>query len=578
MAHIDLNDSIINQVRDAADIVDFVGQVTPLKAAGKSFKGLCPFHREKTPSFQVDRGKGLFYCFGCGTGGDLFKFLTLTERFSFPEAVEYVANRLGIPLPTRRRTSKDDDREDLVSAIEDAAEAWHQALGWTPNAAERYLAGRGVDAEIWDRYGFGFAPDSWDYLLTRLGSRHPAARLEGAGLVLPKKTGQGHYDRFRSRLMIPIHSESGTLIGFGGRALDGGEPKYLNSPESEVFNKSNLLYNLHRAKDRIRKLDRAILVEGYFDAISLDHAGVPGVVASMGTSLTPGQASLLRRYSRRVAICYDGDSAGRHAVLRAAPILLSAGVSVDVVDIGEGVDPDDLIRNTGIDGFMERLAGASDIFAFALSETVQNPADLTGREKAEKLDALVPLLTAVSDPVIRNEAAQRIADALRLEFGPVWSRVRQRGTTGPVDRDLSAPISTGEKNVLRALLHGEAPPEILERLSAEFFEDPVCRSIFEKVEDANRNGLTLDFLALATHLRGDAELTRLSELALSSETDPTDPAALGDTLLLMERRHLARRLMEIQHSIQEAIREGNVVSEQSLMLEKIKLSKRLHQK
>ncbi|MBK5258471.1 MAG: DNA primase, partial [Thermoanaerobaculia bacterium] len=292
MALVDLNDSVIAQVRSAADIVDFVGQVTPLKLAGKSYKGLCPFHREKTPSFHVDRDKGLFYCFGCGTGGDVFKFLSLTERFTFPEAVEHVASRVGIELPRRRKTTRDNDKDDLLGAIDDASEAFHQALGWGDNPATHYLQGRKVPKEIITKYGFGYAPDSWDYIFTRLSRKHGEKKLEQTGLIMPRKSGSGFYDRFRNRLMIPIHSETGALVGFGGRSLDGTDPKYLNSPESEIFNKSRLLYNLHRTKDAMRKIDRAILVEGYFDAIAIDFAGVPGVVASMGTSLTAGQASL----------------------------------------------------------------------------------------------------------------------------------------------------------------------------------------------------------------------------------------------------------------------------------------------
>ncbi|HUJ16020.1 MAG TPA: CHC2 zinc finger domain-containing protein, partial [Thermoanaerobaculia bacterium] len=234
MAFVDLNDSVIAQVRSAADIVDFVNQVTPLKLAGKSYKGLCPFHREKTPSFHVDRDKGLFYCFGCGTGGDVFKFLALTERFTFPEAVEHVASRVGIELPRRRKTTQESDKDDLLDVVDDASEAFHQALGWGDNAAKSYLDQRGVPDDIIKKYGFGFAPDQWDYILTRLGRKHGEQRLEKAGLITPRKSGTGFYDRFRNRLMIPIHSETGALVGFGGRTLDGSDPKYLNSPESEL--------------------------------------------------------------------------------------------------------------------------------------------------------------------------------------------------------------------------------------------------------------------------------------------------------------------------------------------------------
>src|SRR5712691_9528489 len=456
MAFVDLNDSIIAQVRSAADIVDFVSQVTPLKLAGKSYKGLCPFHREKTPSFHVDRDKGLFYCFGCGTGGDVFKFLTLTERFTFPEAVEHVASCVGIDLPRRKaRSARESDKDDLLEVIDDASAAFHQALGFPDNAAARYLEERGVAKEIITKYGFGYAPDAWDYILRRLSGKHGEQKLGKASLIPSRKEKTGYYDRFRNRLIIPIHSETGALVGFGGRALDGTDPKYLNSPESDVFNKSRLLYNLHRSKDAMRKIDRAILVEGYFDAIAIDHAGVPGVVASMGTSLTSGQASLLRRFTRRVVICYDGDDAGRNATLRAAPVLLAAGLHVEVLDLMGEKDPDTLVQKHGVDRFLELLGHAGDIFQFGLKEWATGVAQLSGREKSERVEHFVPLLGAVTDPVVRNDAAQRIADAFHLEFDVVWSRLRGKTHTAPMERQFSAPTASAEKVILAAVLQGK---------------------------------------------------------------------------------------------------------------------------
>lgn len=575
MAYIDLNDAIIAQVRHSADIVEFVSQVTALKQSGNRHVGLCPFHREKTPSFGVDRDKGLFYCFGCGTGGDLFKFLTLTERFTFPEAVEHVANRVGIKLPTRKRGQKDDERESILNVLEDAAAGFRQALGWTPNAADSYLRDRGVSSAVRETYGFGYAPDSWDFTLSRLSKKHPMQQLEAAGLVLPRKTGDGFYDRFRNRLMIPIRSETGTILGFGGRSLDGSDPKYLNSPESAVFNKSNLLYNLDRARDHIRRSQRAILVEGYFDAIALDHAGVPGVVASMGTSLTPGQASLLRRYAKRVVISYDGDDAGRNAALRGAPILLSAGLAVDVLDVGRGNDPDTLIQKEGLQGFMDALSQAGDVFHFALLEWVRNPASLSSEQKSSLLEQFVPLLTAVSDPVARNDAAQRVADGLRLEFETVWSRVRPRGSR-TTERQATAPIATGETQLLSAVLHERLPAAYWGKLREEFFEDPSCKMIFGVIKDRFSEGQPLDFSEIATQLRGEADLTRLSELALSESSDSSDLKALENTIRLMERRFLDRRLREIQIGIQEATRDGDLQREHSLLVQKNELSKQLH--
>jgi DNA primase len=579
LAFTDLNDQVIQQVRDAADLVDFVQQVTPLKLAGTRYKGLCPFHREKTPSFTVDRTKGLFYCFGCGTGGDIFKFLTLTERFTFPEAVEHVAARVGIELPKKKRTQKENAKDDLLELMDDASEAFHRALGWTPNPADAYLRERGVSKEIITRYGFGFAPDSWDYLLRLLGQKHGEKRLEAAGLITPRKEKAGYYDRFRNRLMIPIHSETGAIVGFGGRSLDGSDPKYLNSPESELFNKSRLLYNLHRSKDAMRRYDRAILVEGYFDAIAIDHAGVPGVVASMGTSLTTGQASLLRRYTRNIVLAYDGDNAGRAATLRAAPILLSAGLHVQALDLQGEKDPDSLIEKRGVDGFLEVLSNATDIFEFGLREWARDAAGLSGREKSERVEHFMPLLSAVTDPVVRNEAAQRIADAFRLEFESVWSRVRGKASANRADESRLRPSAdekmNGQKLVLIAALHGRLTPLQVSLLDEQQFVDPTYRTIYRAIQEDLAADRPVDASAIAPQLRGEAELTLLSELSLTEDLDERNLERLHEILVPMRADHLARRKQQLQRELVDALQSGDERRADELMAEKLALSKEL---
>lgn len=568
MAFVDLNDDVIAQVRSAADIVDFVNQVTPLKLAGKSYKGLCPFHREKTPSFHVDRSKGLFYCFGCGAGGDVFKFLSLTERFTFPEAVEHVAQRVGIELPKKKRTSREADKDDLLEVMDDASEAFHQALGWGENAAQTYLRERKVSQDVITKYGFGYAPESWDYILQRLGRKHGEQKLEKAGLVMPRKSGTGFYDRFRNRLMIPIHSETGALVGFGGRSLDGSEPKYLNSPESELFNKSRLLYNLHRSKDAMRRIDRAILVEGYFDAIAPDHAGISGVVASMGTSLTTGQASILRRYTTRVVIAYDGDDAGRNATLRAAPLLLAAGLTVSALDLHGEKDPDSVIQKFGKDRFLEILGNATDIFDFALREWANDVNTMSGRQKSERVEAFVPLLSAVADPVVRNDAAQRIADAFRLDFDVVWSRVRGRAAAQPALREMTRAVPSGEKFVLTAVVQGRIPAEKLRAIDADFFVDPSCKTLFSIVKTEVSAGRPIDYSQVATHLRGEAELTLLSEVTLTEDLDDGSLSRLDEVLVPMLKSYLERRTNDLQRELSEAQKAGDDARVSQLLAEK----------
>jgi DNA primase len=576
MSLLDLNDGVIAQVRGAADIVDFIGQVTPLKLAGKSYKGLCPFHREKTPSFTVDRTKGLFYCFGCGTGGDVFKFLTLTERFTFPEAVEYVAGRVGIELPRRKKTSRDADKDDLLDVIDDASLAFHQALGFPDNAAMRYLRERRVPKEIIDKYGFGYAPDSWDYIVTRLARKYGEKKLELAGLVTPRKTGSGYYDRFRNRLMIPIHRETGALVGFGGRSLDGSDPKYLNSPESELFNKSRLLYNLHRSKDFMRRIDRAILVEGYFDAIALDHAGIPGVVASMGTSFTAGQASLLRKFASVVVISLDADPAGRSAVLRAAPVLLSGGLAVRLFVLTEK-DPDIFIQKHGGGAFLEAVSNSKDIFQFALEEWAPHPRQMSAAERSEVLQRLEPLLQAPIDTVHRNVAANEIADHLGLTFETVWQRVRGKSPAPRAqEREARPSGATAEKKILALALQGKLSGSAVGRLREELFEEPACKTLFSIIKNDVQAGNPIDFTEIATQLRGEAELTLLSELSLTEDFDDAVLGRLEETLQPLERRYIDHRLMQIQRDIHDAEKRGDEPGVHDLFVEKQQLTRMLN--
>jgi DNA primase len=463
-----------------------------------------------------------------------------------------------------------------MEVLDDASEAFHQALGWGDNAAKRYLEERRVPQDIVKKYGFGYAPDSWDYILRRLGQKHGEPKLFKAGLLSERREKSGYYDRFRNRLIIPIHSETGALVGFGGRSLDGSEPKYLNSPESDVFNKSRLLYNLHRSKDAMRRIDRAILVEGYFDAIAIDHAGVPGVVASMGTSLTAGQASLMRRFTRRVVIAYDGDAAGRAATLRAAPVLLGAGLDVLALDLQGAKDPDEIVQKRGVDGFLEVLGLATDIFAFGLREWAADAASLSGREKSERVEQFMPLLSAIPDPVVRNDAAQRIADAYRLEFQSVWSRVKSKGQS-PVaqDRQLRPPQTTGEKFVLQAAVQGRLSPEVLGRLHEGLFEDAGCKTLFSIMKSDLLGGKPIDFAEITTHLRGEVDLALLSELLLSEEIDDPSLQRIEENLRPMERGYIERRAVQIQRDIVEAEKAGDDERAFELIREKTALNRML---
>src|SRR5205814_2990502 len=344
-----------------------------------------------------------------------------------------------------------------------------------------------------------------------------------------------------------------------------------------LFNKSRLLYNLHRSKDAMRKIDRAILVEGYFDAIAIDHAGVPGVIASMGTSLTAGQASLLRRFTRHVVIAYDGDDAGRNATLRAAPVLLAAGLDVSALDLMGEKDPDSLIQKHGADRFLEILGNATDIFAFPLKQWASDVTQLGGREKSERVDRFVELLSAVNDLVVRNDAAQRIANAMGLEFESVFSRVRGKAQPSVMERQVSAPAASGEKTILAAAIQGRLSSGTVERLKEDYFGDSACKTLFSIIKTDLCAGSAIDFAQVQTHLRGEAELTLLSELTLSEDVDDRVIQSIDEYLRPMERQYIERRKLEIQRELAEAAKRGDEKRIDELDVEKLHLQKRVLQ-
>jgi len=329
----------------------------------------------------------------------------------------------------------------------------------------------------------------------------------------------------------------------------------------------------------MRRIDRAILVEGYFDAIAIDHAGVPGVVASMGTSLTSGQASLLRRFCTKVVIAYDGDDAGRHATLRAAPVLLSAGLTVSALDLQGEKDPDSLVQKHGADRFLELLGNATDIFEFALREWAGDVTKLSGREKSERVEAFMSLLNAVVDPIVRSNAIQKIADELRLPFEAVSSKVRGKSTAVADDKRLtptSAERMNAEKSVLRAALQGKLNESLVGRLHEDCFEETGCKTIFSLIKSTLQAGNPIDFREIQTHLRGDAEATLLSELTLSDDIDDEALQRIGQNITALESFYLRRRKLEIQREIVEAAKRGDSQREAELDAERARLSRMLN--
>jgi DNA primase len=478
--------NFLDDLRLHADIVSVIGDVVSLRKAGATWKGLCPFHGEKTPSFHVNREKAFFHCFGCNTGGDVIKFVELHEKVAFPDAVRMLAQRFGIAMPEaaeeREGGTSAAEREALLKVHEEA-QAWFVAQLASPAGARmrQQLESRGIRPETTALLGLGCAPSTREglkaYLLDR---KFELALLLRSGLVVQRDSGEV-LDRFRGRLMIPIHRDSGSVIAFGGRATEEGQqPKYLNSPETPIYSKSRTLYGLHQAKPAIRKLDRAILVEGYFDVAQLVQAGISPVVASCGTALTVQQAQLLRRFTSKVVLSFDPDAAGQGAAVRSCEMLAAEGFEVNVATLPAGADPDAFVREHGRDGYLAQLKQSVPYLEFLVRKAAAGHELTTDEGRRRFLHEMLEVAARIPDAAARDQFADRIAARARITEEVVRAEIRKaavgRKTTVP-ERALSAgqPLKPAEKGLIWALLHAtdearlaleDLEPEDLEVLQA----------------------------------------------------------------------------------------------------------------
>lgn len=417
--------SVIDEILARTDILQVVQQYVTLKRAGVNYKGLCPFHNEKTPSFNVHPGKGIYKCFGCGAGGNVIGFLMELEGWSFPEAVRHLAEREGVEIPEETDEEREEARQRRSAKkaylrVMELAQNFYEDNLWSDRgrAARQYLQERGVDDETARTFGLGYAPDGWQNLLDHLADNDiPPAWVQRAGLALQRRSKDGFYDRFRHRIVFPVVDIWGNTLAFGGRVFAANDdgPKYINSSETRFYVKGEHLYGLHPAKKAIQDAEYAILVEGNFDVISLYAAGVQNVIAPMGTAVTDRQARLLGRYCRKVVVAFDGDDAGRKATVRCLPALESADVEGRVIRFDDGEDPDTFVRDAGPEALRSLAESADEIVAWALDRVL--PAAERGdvRQNLAGLEAAGEILGQVKNDVVRRRYAEEISRRLAIE-------------------------------------------------------------------------------------------------------------------------------------------------------------------
>ena len=554
----------VDQLKSQVRIEDVVGEYVKLRKSGPSrYMGLCPFHNEKTPSFTVHVVHQFYKCFSCGAGGDVVKFVMEKEGLSFWEALKQLAERYGIPLPKRSQYSDEDSRQrgSAFEMHEMAQEAFRANLeSAAGETARAYLARRGVTPETIAQFGLGYAERSGQALVRMFGKRNfPSAQMEQSGLVGKRDDGS-FYDRFRNRLMFPIHNESGKVIGFGGRALAADDtPKYLNSPETAIYKKSYVLYNLHRAKETIRKQDRVILVEGYMDAIGVTAAGVANVVASCGTSLTAPQVQAMKRHSARIAVNFDPDAPGANAAERSIGLLLEEGMQVRIVELDGGLDPDEYCRDRGAAAYQQRLDEAKGYF-YWLADRARAKHDVRSSEGVVAvLNALLPAVEKVTDPLQRSAIANDLASYIGVPQGMVLDSFRKTAASRqekPMERPRIA-LRHDERLLLNAILADEdVGKEIVGQLQqSDAVAGFASRRVFQAALSLVSAGGRLSFENLHARLE-EADQNLLAEAVLEGEPEVT-PGAVAAAMESIRRSQERGLRDQIKARIREAERGGN---------------------
>ncbi len=543
----------VQQIKDRTDIVAVISRYVTLTKAGSNYKGRCPFHKDDTPSFSVSPDKGLWHCFGCGAGGDVIGFLMKIENITFVEAAERLAAEVGLSFSTHKK----DDSKDELYEISAAVSRWFtDNLINNPKGrkARQYLLKRGYPEDTWQRFSLGYAPAGWDNLKKKFTAKYNLNPLIELGLIIKKKSGST-YDRFRDRVIFPILDISGRPIAFGGRSIDG-EPKYLNSPKTLLFDKGRHLYGLSWAREAMQKAGKAILVEGYTDVISLHLSGITNAVGSMGTSLTQGQAHLLGRFVKDVVISYDRDTAGGMASLRGMRILRNHGLSVQVVKLPENDDPDGLLRRDGVESMQQLIDSAAPFHAFYIDSLKERHDTETISGKETALEEARSFFQEIRSLPLRQEIASRLEELLNLPFDNLMQEL-SRGKpqwTPSVDRGKKEHHWDPQRVILSLVLRGEVPWErIAEAVEPEDFE-PSYRPIVDQIWKTKGQ---VDPSSMTTFLDEDCA-HEISYLTLSEPLWSDVEKALRDALeRLVKIPEIEKKLKVLRARMEDAERAGD---------------------
>src|SRR4030088_2270003 len=576
--------SFADRVKQQADIVRVVGEYVRLKKSGQNFTGLCPFHAEKSPSFAVHPTKQIYHCFGCGVGGDVFKFVMEMEKCAFPEAIRIVAEKCGIAVPRQKERSPEERKENqqrsvLVEMHREAQTFFVQQLGGTlegktPGA---YLEDRGLDKDAIARFGIGYAPSGGAGRLRFLKSKYKEPLLIESGLVSRDQSGgERMYDRFRRRITFPIANESGKIVAFGCRALGDDQPKYLNSPETPIYSKSNVLYHLDRAKEALRRSDFAVLVEGYMDAIAVARAGISNVVARCGTSLAEPQMKLLGRFTKRVIVNYDPDTAGQAATERSIAILLEQDFEVRVLALPGKADPDKFIREQGADAYIKLIKESPPYVDYLIARARQMDMS-TAEGKLRAVNFLLPYVQKIPNRILRSEWATRIAQQLRLDepglraaLSNAASERRSEVKTQP--ELVGRPAKPVERRLIRMLAEAEGfRHELAQQLqNARLYHGLETEKIFAALVIASLAGQPLQAAEMAAALE-ERDRRLLFEILFEETNEPTWGEAIS-CIEALQNRQAERELAEVQRSIEAS---PSAPEMRGLLEKKQKLMRRL---